>query len=330
MLALSTSYFTDDESEVSGELIARRARDLGFGALELEYRLSAAQLKGLRPFFSRGELAVVSIHNPFPRSPGDPPRGTHPNRVKFSSLDAGERGAAVRQAVDTLDWAAELGVPAVVLHLGRVAIPSEVDPAQLSRLVRRGRRETSEYEELREEVALAREAALSAHRDGVLSCLDRLSNEAVKRGVRLGLENRYHPEEIPDRADLDVIFGELRGAPLGYWHDTGHGASLEALGFLSAQTELLEAFREELLGLHLHDARGLDDHLAPGEGDLDFSAFAPRVGANAVLVAEVHPRSSEEAVRKGVRVLEEAGFGGEVASEDRAPSTGSPDRGVGP
>jgi sugar phosphate isomerase/epimerase len=289
----------------------------------LEYRLSEAQLKGLRPFLSRGELEVVSIHNPFPRRPEDPPRGNYTNRVKFSSLDPEERRAAVRQAAETLTWAAELGAGAVVLHLGEVQITAEVDPAELRRMVRRGLRETPAYEDLKEQVAAARRKALPGHRDAVLSSLDRLCNEAVKRGATLGLENRYHPVEIPDEGDLRVIFDELRGAPVGYWHDTGHGASLENLGFVSAQTELLETFQERLLGLHLHDARGLDDHLAPGEGELEFSGFAPFVRAETVLVVEAHPPAAPEAVARAVRVLEEAGFRTDTPVRGVAPEDGS-------
>jgi len=40
--------------------------------------------------------------------------------------------------------------------------------------------------------------------------------------VLLGLENRYHDHELPGPDDFKVIFDKFKGAPVGYWHDTGH------------------------------------------------------------------------------------------------------------
>jgi sugar phosphate isomerase/epimerase len=320
MIALSTSYFTNHDTETSGGQIAQAVRDMGFQALELEYRLSPAQLKGLRPFLSRGEIQAWSVHNPFPRASDISPRAAKANRVRFSSLDREERNEAVRLGEASLKWARDLGADTVVLHLGRVEAGTDLDPLELERMARRGQRETAEYEEMRDRVAAARLASLGGHRDAVLSSLDRLSSEAVKCGVRLGLENRYHPMEIPDKDDLEVIFRELRGAPLGYWHDSGHGASLEYLGFLSSQAGLLETFQDRILGLHLHDARGLNDHLAPGEGELDFAALAELVGSASHLVMEVHPPAEPDAVTSGRKVLEKAGFGA-VPTEPRTPGS---------
>ena len=70
MFALSTAYFTLRETELSGEAIVREALGLGFRKLELDYRLSKAQLRTLEPLVGRGEVEVVSVHHPFPRPPG--------------------------------------------------------------------------------------------------------------------------------------------------------------------------------------------------------------------------------------------------------------------
>ena len=80
------------------------------------------------------------------------------------------------------------------------------------------------------------------------------------------------------------------------------------MGILGDQVEPLERFRDRLLGFHLHDARGLDDHLAPGEGQLDFARFAPYAGDGVALVLEVHPKSAPAAVAEARGALAAAGF----------------------
>jgi sugar phosphate isomerase/epimerase len=201
-----------------------------------------------------------------------------------------------------------LGAGAAVFHTGAVVLEEGLDPRGLNRLVREGKRETPAYEELRQRVAASRQSRAPRHLDTLLSSLDRLAGEAARRRLVLGIENRYHPEQIPTVEELESIFRALAGAPLGYWHDTGHAASLVTLGFLESQTAPLEAFRGHIAGFHLHDAMGLDDHLSPGEGDLDFAALAPFVTAEARLVLETHPPSPPEAVARAAERLAEAGI----------------------
>ncbi|MDF1552953.1 MAG: TIM barrel protein [Deferrisomatales bacterium] len=308
MFSLSTAYFTLREPELSGETIAREALGLGFRTLEFDYRVSRDQLRTLEPLVGRGEVEVVSVHHPFPRPPGVPPAHAHTRGPTFASLDRRERSAAVAAGVETLARAADLGAGVVVLHLGTARLPPEIDARELEERVRAGERETPAYATLLAAVTAARRSRAGAHLDAALSSLDRLAGEAQRRGVRLGLENRYHADETPDREELLAIFGALDGAPLGYWHDTGHAASLVTLGFLARQTEVLEACPERVVGFHLHDARGLDDHLAPGEGELDFSVLAPFVLPGVPVVLEVHPGASPEALLRGRTVLVAAGL----------------------
>ncbi len=312
MFALSTAYFTLRTPEPDGEDIVRGALDLGFRALEIDYRVSDRQMRQMRPVLLAEGVDLVSVHHPFPRDPDADPATAHMRGPELTSPDPEERRAAVRRVCETLARAADLGAGVVVLHTGRVKMPPEApeaDVRRLEELLRQGRASGAAFRELRERLARARRSAAPAHLDPTLSSLDRVANEAERRGVRVGLENRFHPHEIPDREELGAIFRELAGAPLGYWHDTGHAASLVALGFLRGHTELVEAFREHLLGFHLHDADGLDDHKAPGEGSLDFGALVPFVEPGVIRVLEVHPRSSEQALRRAPQVLAEAGLG---------------------
>ena len=57
------------------------------------------------------------------------------------------------------------------------------------------------------------------------------------------------------------------------------------------------------LGLHLHDSQGGDDHLAPGEGKIDFAALLPMAKAARHLVLEPSASVSEDSLRKGLAFL---------------------------
>ena len=71
--------------------------------------------------------------------------------------------------------------------------------------------------------------------------LDRLNREAVRRGLLLGVENRFHPHEIPVRDEIGTILREFAGGAVRYWHDVGHALNHQRLG-LTTQQELLEAY----------------------------------------------------------------------------------------
>ncbi len=62
---------------------------------------------------------------------------------------------------------------------------------------------------------------------------------------------------------LGAIFDTFKGAPIGYWHDTGHAHANEILGLIP-KNSLLQNYADQLIGIHLHDAIGLDDHIPPG------------------------------------------------------------------
>jgi sugar phosphate isomerase/epimerase len=125
---------------------------------------------------------------------------------------------------------------------------------------------------------------------------------AERRQVRLGLETRYHYHELPGPDDFGPLLEEFAGSPLGYWHDTGHAHVNEHMG-LVAEGQLLEALSGHLIGVHFHDAQGLDDHLPPGSGRIDFKALASSLTPEVVQVLELRPGTPLEAVRDGLAHL---------------------------
>jgi sugar phosphate isomerase/epimerase len=142
------------------------------------------------------------------------------------------------------------------------------------------------------------------HMDSLLSSLDRLVPVAEKQGVLLGLENRYHYHELPGLDDFRLVFDAFQGAPIGYWHDTGHAHANETLGFIGRNT-LLQNYADKLIGVHLHDAIGLDDHVPPGSGEIDFTALKPFLKTDTIKVIELKPGIPVSEVSEGIRFVRE-------------------------
>jgi sugar phosphate isomerase/epimerase len=95
-------------------------------------------------------------------------------------------------------------------------------------------------------------------------CLAALLPLAERLDCRLAVENIY--EETPET--LVNLVATLGSPWLGHCFDIGHWRLFGKV----PQAEWLAAIAPRLLHLHLHDNRGeADDHLAVGEGSIDFA-----------------------------------------------------------
>lgn len=297
MLGISTCWW-NGRSWAGHEILDHVTR-LGLEGVELEYRLSASVLDQMRPRL-KAPPAVLSIHNFFP-NPGEPEgRAASGDYFLLSAPDPEERAQAIKYTLRTMAHASELGASAVVLHLGHVDM---ADPkARFFELYHAGqtnepvgRRFLSGQTQIRLE---RREKNL----DAVLRSLDVLNREAERFNVTLGVENRCHFHEIPDPEEVGLILETFRGGRVSYWHDVGHAAIQDALGIYN-QSELLTAYSDRLAGIHLHDVKGLEDHLAPGKGSLDFAEILKAIPDDAIKIIELHPRVTEGDLMKGLGIL---------------------------
>lgn len=300
MLALSTSFIStviDDGRQLLNALV-----QYGTSHFELDCRITRTQFEQIKANLKDIPLQVSSLHNycPFPNlKPKVPPGGDY---FMLSSTDRQERQLAVEWTIRTIENANEMEAAAVVLHCGAV----EMAPCHET-VYKRFQAEGSTSEAMQKLVLKEmrrREQHSTPHLDALLFSLDRLLPAAQKYGVVIGLENRYHYFELPNSDELEVIFKEFDGAPLGYWHDTGHAHVQEQLGIVT-QASLLEAHGHRLEGLHLHDANGLDDHIAPGLGEIEFGCLKGLVDPKRPLVIELAPGTAQKNVSRAVAFAHE-------------------------
>ncbi len=274
----------------------REIRDLGFEYAELSHGTRISLVPGILEAVDAGEIKISSLHNFCPL-----PMGVNyaaPNLFQFSAERQRERELAQRYTVKTLDLAARVKAPGVVLHLGSIEMKNYTE--KLLELAARGERESSKYQRLCADLDQKREAKKGPCLERVKELLKKLLPEAESRDIRLGVENRQGLEELPGEGDFQFLFRELSSPSLGYWHDTGHAQIKENLGFLPHLMQL-ESLRNQLFGWHIHDVQFPGrDHCAPGTGTTDFSALKPLVKQEHLLVFEFSPSMTVEELKKGI------------------------------
>jgi len=297
MYSFSTCW--NSHRHTDGRALLREIRELGFEYAELSHGTRISLAPGIMEAVQAGDIKISSLHNFCPL-----PMGVNfaaPNLYQFSDERPRERELAERYTVKTIEFAARLQAPLVVLHCGSIEMKPYTD--KLLEMVGRGERESDKYRKLCEEMEGKRESRKEKPFQRVLECLKKILPEAVSRGVQLGVENRQSLEELPIESDYKFLFRQIDSPNLGYWHDTGHAQIKENLGFLQHAMHL-ESLRDRLLGVHIHDVQPPGrDHCAPGTGMVDFAAQKPFIKPEHVKVFEFSPSLSAEQAKAGVEHL---------------------------
>lgn len=273
----------------------REIRELGFRHAELSHGIRLSLVPGIIEAVDAGDIEITTLHNFCPLPLGI--SRAAPNVFKFTSLDKRERENALRHTLKTLELAERVKARLVVLHMGAVEIKDYTD--KLLELLEAGYRETPKYRRLCEEAEVKREARKERHQEPAYELLRQIEEEARRRGLLLGVENREALEEIPFETDFPAFFFEFRGGVVRYWHDTGHAQIKENLGFIQHAMHL-ESLAEELAGFHIHDVEFPGrDHRPPGRGMIDFTALRPFVKPEHIKVIELSPSLTHEEVVAG-------------------------------
>ena len=279
----------------------REIRSLGFEHAELSHGIRISLIPGIFEAVDAEEIKISSLHNFCPL-----PMGVNhaaPNIFKFSSSDRRERENAWKHSVKTIETAARLKAPAVVLHMGAIDMKEYTD--RLLEMLQKGLKDTSKYASLCEDMTEKREAKKEEFVQQSSEMLDRLSIVAAQHGVTLGIENRQALEEIPLDSDIQLLLLEFNRPSVGYWHDCGHAQIKENLGFINHRMHL-ESMAPRLLGLHVHDVIYPGrDHAAPGSGTIDYAALKDLIKPEHIKVFELSPRLTVEEATKGVAFIKQ-------------------------
>ena len=204
--------------------------------------------------------------------------------------------------IKTIEHANDLESPRVVLHCGYVEMNTEIDVFRHffdNDLIQSEAAQSFIRRKLKE-----RDQLKDKHLNSLLFSLDRLIRVAEKNNIILGIENRYHYHELPGLDDFKILFAEFEGGPIGYWHDTGHAYANEILNIFSSGA-LLNSYSDHLIGAHLHDAIGLEDHLVPGTGEIDFEGIRSYLKKDTLLVIELKPETPDDQIPQSIQFVKE-------------------------
>jgi len=271
-------------------------RSLGFDYAELSHGIRISLVPGILEAVQAGEIKISSLHNFCPLPMGV----THaaPNLYQFTAERPRERELAERYTLKTLELAARLQAPIVVLHSGSIDMRDYT--GKLLAMLANGGKGTEKYERLCTDLAKKREERKEPFMERLKQSLEKILPVAEGQGTRLGIENRQALEELPIESDYPFLFRDLPSRSLVYWHDTGHAQIKENLGFIHHAMHL-ESMRDRLAGFHIHDVQFPGkDHCAPGTGGIDFAALKGNVKPEHVKVFEFSPALPLEEVQRGI------------------------------
>src|SRR5213076_1055483 len=217
MIAFSTCWNSGRHN--AGDKMLREIKGkLGFELIELGHGIRISLMPGIQQMFDAGQVRFSSLHNfcPLPVEV----MTASPDCYQFSAGSSEERERAMKQTLQTIDFAARLDAPFVVLHLGQVKMPPITE--HLIKLATNGAYLSRKYVRLKVGAVQKREKIAPAYLQRVKDCLRRVIEHAASKNVRLALESRRGYEEIPTERELPALLDELTSPHLGYWHDFGH------------------------------------------------------------------------------------------------------------
>ena len=246
----------------SGEEIADKAMELGFEELELGFHTTQFQVKGFKARLDRIPVGSVHAFCPVPISA---PQG-YPELYPLASLDDDARAIARVHVRKNVEFAAEMGADAVVLHAGRVMCRGFLRRWDMKRRVKRGRKLVEVFKRELEQMVPVLE----------------------KNKVTLGLENLPYLEGFPAEWEIQDLVGDW----VRPWLDTGHD-------FVRRMNHW-DSPCPNPIGLHVNDSQGGDDHLPPGEGKIDFASLREVAEGARHVVFEPASSVNEDDLRKGL------------------------------
>jgi sugar phosphate isomerase/epimerase len=297
MISFSTCW--NSGRHTAGDDMLREIKtELGFDSIELGHGTRLSLVPGIQKMFDSGQVRFTSLHNfcPLPVEV----MVASPDCYQLSAVSSEERERAVKQTLQTIDFAQRLDAPFVVLHLGQVKMRPITD--QLIKMTNAGKHLSRGYVRVKLKAVETRERRAPAYLQRVKDSLRRIVEHAASKNVRIALESRRGYEEIPSERELPGLLDELNSQQVGYWHDFGHSQIKENLGFID-HAEWLGAVGSRAFGCHVQDCVWpAKDHETPFTGEIDFDKLVPLLPTNCLFVWEMSPNKTADAIRESVRI----------------------------
>ena len=269
-----------------------RATELGFGAIEINHSMQPDQIAAIRAHLS---VVVTSVHAPALLE-------QHSRRGWNRDLNL----ASTAEDERSIELTAEVGAGAVVVHLGQIGSAMLAGETSRRELYERGEQGGAVWHQAGIEETTVRAQTAGPYYALARRSLDELAVAAEVAGVTIGLETRLRYHQFPLPQECAELISDYPPAVVGYWHDTGHAEVLDRLDFV-ALDEWFYLLGDRIVGMHITDVAELVDHRAPGNGDADLAALAPRMPAAVVRTFEIDQHEPDD-VAAGLQAMRDAGL----------------------
>ena len=256
-------------------------REIGLDTLELNGRVTRRVIEELFPHIEKGIIKISSLHNYCPKI-----EIAEEDGVQLSALDEETRKLAVQHTKVTIETARMVGAKAVVLHTGSVeGLKTLMN--ELKELYQAGKKDSMEYNDIRNRLIEQRKNDREKYASACEKSLIELSEFISRKNfdIKLGLENRLNHGEIPIVTEYDEWFDKYCDLPIFLWYDYGHGEVQHNLGLID-KNEIFHRHGKRLLGLHIHDCEGINDHILPGTGTIKFDFIKDHLRPDVLRVLE--------------------------------------------
>lgn len=276
-----------------------QGEQMGFSKFELNHQVNSQMLRGVEI----SDYRISSVHEPCLAD-----ISTQTLKARgwlISASDTEKRRKGVRAVRQSIDLASKLGSKVVIIHPGVVDGLRKMED-ELRALYRDGKSDAPEYIELKERLVELRTARVDATLDIVRRSLVELSEYAGRFDIRLGLENRYHYSDLPGLDEMGMLLDAFNDRMVGFWYDVGHAQTLDRLGFFPHEV-WLHRYSPRMIGVHLHDVIGIDDHHAPGLGEVDWDMVVSYLPKDIIRTYETRPHNSPQEIAASLEFLIEKG-----------------------
>lgn len=216
-----------------------------------------------------------------------------------------ERTAALALVAGAVASAKALGARHVVLRLGELGLPTLRQREQELRA--RLRLEGSTPEVLAAAAPLLRE--IDARSEPYLERACRILFEICRAepDVRFAIATPDSLLGFPNFKVLGLLFSELKGRNVGYWHDAAAARDQERAGAAPPRAWAGD-FGERAYGASLADVQGAERGLPPGAGEIDFRLLRESLPRGIPAVLDVEHGVPAGELRLAVALLRSLGY----------------------
>lgn len=294
-VALSSLYW-NREIETINEFLSS-GREMGFCRFELNHQVPLEFFE----LIDFNKYRIATLHNPCPAI-------THmkqldANDFLLTSLVESKRQKGLDVLKHTIETAQQHDARSVVIHAGWITGDNSMDQ-RLRYLFSKGEQSSPEYGQLITRIISDRLVRAKPHMDALMKSIKEIISFTSGSGLMLGIENLLYFYEMPNFDEMQQLLDEFKEPWFGWQLDVGHVIVQENLGLICFD-DWLKQFSERMIGVHFHDVKGLQDHLPPGTGDVDFASMAALIPPQAQLTFEISNGGQKNDIIAGLKLLEQ-------------------------